>query len=352
MLLTKAYGAQSASSPIAPMEIGRREPGLHDVLFDILYCGVCHTDIHMSQGQFPRALFPMVPGHEVIGRVVEIGTAVVKHRVGDVVGVGCLVDSCRVCGECHAGEEQFCDGRVGTYNALERDGHTPTYGGYSTRMTVDENFVLKISPRLDPAAAAPLLCAGITTYSPLRHWQVGKGSKVGVIGLGGLGHMAVKIAAAMGADVTVLSTSDGKRADARRLGASDFAVTSAPETFSRLAGQFDLILNTVSARVNYDSYVSLLKRDGHLVILGVPDGPLSVNAFGLMMRRRSISASLIGGIRETQEMLDFCAEHGIVSDIEIIAIDRINEAYQRILKSEVRYRFVIDISTLGRPSGV
>lgn len=346
MLTTKAYGAQNATSLIAPLEINRREPGPHDVLFEILFCGVCHTDIHMSRGQFPRSIFPMVPGHEVIGKVTQIGSAVSKHRVGDIVGVGCLVDSCRECGECHHGEEQFCGGRVGTYNALERDGKTPTYGGYSTQMTVDERYVLKISPKLDPAAAAPLLCAGITTYSPLRHWKVGKGSKVGVIGLGGLGHMAVKIAAAMGADVTALSTTDSKKADALRLGACDFAVTKTPETFTRLAGQFDLILNTVSANVNYDAYISLLKRDGSLVILGISDGPLSFNAFGLMLKRRSVSASLIGGIRETQEMLDFCAEHAIVSDIETIRIDQINDAYERILKSDVRYRFVIDMASL------
>ncbi len=346
MLTTKAYGAQSATSTIDPMEISRREPGPHDVLFDILFCGVCHTDIHMSRGQFPRTIFPMVPGHEVIGKVTQVGSAVSKHKIGDIVGIGCLVDSCRECGECHAGEEQFCNGRVGTYNAFERDGKTPTYGGYSTRMTVDESYVLKISPRLDPAAAAPLLCAGITTYSPLRHWKVGKGSKVGVIGLGGLGHMAVKIAAAMGSDVTVLSTSDSKKADALRLGASDFAVTKDAATFKRLAGHFDLILNTVSANVNYDAYISLLKRDGNLVVLGIPDGPLSFNAFGLMLKRRSVSASLIGGIRETQEMLDFCADHGIVSDIETIAINQVNEAYERILKSDVRYRFVIDMASL------
>jgi uncharacterized zinc-type alcohol dehydrogenase-like protein len=346
MLPTKAYGAQSATSSIAPLDINRRDPGPHDVLFDVLFCGVCHTDIHMSRGQFPRSIFPMVPGHEVVGKVTQVGSAVSRHKIGDIVGVGCLVDSCRECGECHAGEEQFCDGRVGTYNALERDKKTPTYGGYSTRMTVDESYILKISPKLDPAAAAPLLCAGITTYSPLRHWKVGKGSKVGVIGLGGLGHMAVKIASAMGADVTVLSTSDSKKTDALRLGASDFVVTKTPETFTRLAGHFDLILNTVSASVNYDAYISLLKRDGNLVILGIPDGPLSFNAFGLMLKRRSVSASLIGGIRETQEMLDFCADHGIVSDIEIIPIDKINEAYERILKSDVRYRFVIDIASL------
>ena len=316
------------------------------VLLDVLYCGICHTDIHMSHGDFPNSIYPMVPGHEIIGKVVKTGAAANKYRINDIVGVGCLVDSCRHCAECDAGEEHFCDGMVATYNAYETDGKTPTYGGYSTRMTVDESYVLKISPKLNPAAAAPLLCAGITTYSPLRHWKVGKGSKVGVIGLGGLGHMAVKLAAAMGADVTVLSTSDNKKTDAARLGAKDFAVTRNEDTFVRLAGHFDLILNTVSASVNSDAYISLLKRDGTLVMLGVPEGPLSVNVFGMMMRRKSVSSSLIGGIRETQEMLDFCAEHGIVSDIEIIAIDKVNEAYERILKSDVRYRFVIDMASL------
>ncbi len=346
MFSTKAYGAQSAASSIAPLDISRREPGPRDVLFDVLYCGVCHTDIHMSRGQFPRKIFPMVPGHEIIGRVTAVGAAVGGHAVGDIVGVGCLVDSCRGCAECRAGEEQFCAGRSATYNSYERDGKTPTYGGYSKRMTVDAAYVLKISPKLDPAGAAPLLCAGITTYSPLRHWKVGKGSRVGVIGLGGLGHMAVKLAHAMGADVTVFSSSEGKAADARRLGAGDFALSKNAATFERLAGSFDLILNTVSAGLDYDAYLNLLRRDGTLVMLGVPDGPLSVRFFSLLSLRRSLSASFIGGIRETQEMLDFCAVHGIVSDIEIISMDRINEAYERILRGDVRYRFVIDMATL------
>ena len=288
----------------------------------------------------------MVPGHEVIGKIIQVGDRVSRHKIGDIIGVGCLVDSCRECTDCHAGEEQFCDARSATYNSYERDGKTPTYGGYSKRMTVDENFVLKISPRLDPAGAAPLLCAGITTYSPLRHWKVGKGSKVGVIGLGGLGHMAVKLASAMDAHVTVFSTSESKKEDALRLGADSFAFSKNADTFTRLAGHFDVILNTVSASVDYNAYLGLLKRDGTLVILGVPDAPLSVNAFGLLLRRRSLSASFIGGIRETQEMLDFCAAHDIVSDVEIISVDKINEAYERILKSDVRYRFVIDMATL------
>jgi uncharacterized zinc-type alcohol dehydrogenase-like protein len=346
MLSTKAYAATALAAPLAPFRIDRREPGPSDVLLDILYCGICHSDIHYVHGQFPGAAFPAVPGHEIVGKVAQVGNAVRTHAVGDIVGVGCLVGSCRGCPECQGGNEQFCNYMVGTYGSKEKDGKTSTYGGYSARITVDEHFVLKISPKLSPAAAAPLLCAGITTYSPLRHWQVGKGSKVGVIGLGGLGHIAVKLAAAMGAEVTVLSTSDGKRADATRLGAAHFAVTSDPATFARLATQFDLILNTVSARVPYDSYLSLLKRDGTLVLLGIPDGPVSFNAFGLLMKRRRISASLIGGIRETQEMLDFCAEHGIGSDIEIIPIAEVNEAYARVLKSDVRYRFVIDMATI------
>jgi uncharacterized zinc-type alcohol dehydrogenase-like protein len=346
MLATKAYGASSANAPIAPLDIERREPGPNDVLIEIQYCGVCHTDIHMARGQFPRSIFPMVPGHEIVGKVVRTGNAVIRHKPGDTVGIGCMVDSCRTCGECRAGEEQFCSGRVGTYNATERDGKTPTYGGYSTRITVDENYVLKISPTLDLAATAPLLCAGITTYSPLRHWQVGKGKKLGVIGLGGLGHMAVKLGAAMGAEVTVLSTSDSKKADAWRLGATDFAVTTSADTFTHLAGHFDVIFNTVSANINYDAYIGLLRRDGRLVNLGVPDGPMTINPFGLLMQRKSVSGSLIGGIRETQEMLDFCAEHGIVSDIELISIGQVNQAYERILRSDVRYRFVIDMATL------
>jgi uncharacterized zinc-type alcohol dehydrogenase-like protein len=346
MLPSKAYAATSATAPLAPFEITRREPGPRDVLFDIHYCGICHTDIHFARGQFPGVRFPLVPGHEIVGKVARIGSAVTRHRVGDIVGVGCMVDSCRGCADCQSGNEHFCDGRVGTYGALEKDGTTPTFGGYSTRITVDEHFVLKIPPKLNPAAAAPLLCAGITTYSPLRHWRVGKGGRVGVIGLGGLGHMAVKLAAAMGAEVTVLSTSSGKRADAARLGAGDFAVTTDAQTFKRLAGRFDLILNTVSAVVKYDAYIDLLKRDGTLVLLGIPDGPVSVSAFGLIMKRKSVAGSLIGGIPETQEMLNFCAAHGVESDIEMIPIHKVNEAYERVLKSDVRYRFVIDLATL------
>ncbi len=345
MLPTKAYAAQTAGAPLGPWQIERRDPKPNDVLVDILYCGICHSDIHFAHGQFPGAQFPAVPGHEIVGKVVQSGSAVTRHKVGDIVGIGCMVDACRHCVECDDGEEQFCAGMVGTYAGVE-DGK-PTYGGYSSRITVAEDFALKISPKLPPAAAAPLLCAGITLYSPLRHWKVGKGSKVAVIGLGGLGHMGVKLAVAMGADVTVFSTSEKKRADAQRLGAHDFAVSTNPETFTRLAGKFDVILNTVSAKVDYNAYISTLKRDGTLVLLGIPDGPVELDAFGLLFRRKNLGASIIGGIKETQEMLDFCAEHNIVSDIEMIRMDQVNEAYERILKSDVRYRFVIDMATLG-----
>jgi uncharacterized zinc-type alcohol dehydrogenase-like protein len=288
----------------------------------------------------------MVPGHEIIGTVRQVGTSVAKHVAGDIVGIGCMVDSCGSCTECRTGEEQFCDGMVATYSAYEKDGKTPTFGGYSTRVTVDENYVLKIPAKLSGAGSAPLLCAGITTYSPLRHWKVGKGTRVGVIGLGGLGHMGVKFAAAMGAEVTIFSTSEKKRADAKRLGANDFVVTDGPEVLARSSGKFDLILSTVSSGIDYDGFIGVLKRDGALVLLGVPDRPINMSAFGLFYKRRSVGASLIGGIRETQEMLDFCGENAIESDIELIPIGQVNAAYERILKSDVRYRFVIDMKTL------
>lgn len=346
MLSTPAYAAPSATEALHPFGIERREPGPHDVLIDILYCGICHSDIHYARGEFPGTQFPVVPGHEIVGRVAQVGAHVSRFKPGDAVGVGCMVDSCGHCGECEAGEEHFCNSIVGTYGGKGPDGK-PNYGGYSTRITVSDKFVLRIPEQLSMAGAAPLLCAGITTYSPLRHWKVGPGSRVGVIGLGGLGHMAVKLAVAMGAQVTVLSTSHNKREDAMRLGAADFAVTKEPETFARLAEQFELIINTVSARVPYDAYLQLLKRDGTLVMLGIPDGPVSFNAFGVLKKRRSIAGSLIGGIRETQEMLDFCAAHGVESDIELIRIQQVNEAYERVLKSDVRYRFVIDMTSLA-----
>lgn len=346
MLPTKGFAAISATSPLQPFSFERRDPGPHDVLIDILYCGICHSDIHQVRGQWANSIFPMVPGHEIVGRVAKVGSAVQRYQVGDTVGVGCMVDSCRVCPSCKAGQQHMChEGMTLTYNGYERDGKTPTYGGYADKIVVDENYVLRVAPTLSLAGAAPLLCAGITTYSPLRHWRVEKGTRVGVIGLGGLGHMAVKLAAAMGAEVTVLSSSDKKKGDAARLGANDYAATSNPETFKRLAGRFDLILNTVSASVDYNAFMGLLKPEGTMVLLGIPDGPVSISPYALL-GRKSMSFSMIGGIRETQEMLDFCAEHEIVSDVEVIPIDAVNEAYERVLRSDVRYRFAIDMKTL------
>lgn len=346
MLPTRSYAVSHAEAPLAPLQIERREPGANDVLVKILFCGVCHSDVSFARGHFPGVHFPLVPGHEIVGEVERMGAAVTRHAMGDIVGIGTLVDSCRRCDECSAGLEQFCDLRTQTYGSLDSDGKTPTYGGYSSRITVDENFALKVPKKLSPAAAAPLLCAGITTYSPLRHFRVGKGSRVAVVGLGGLGHVAVKLASAMGAHVTVLSRSGTKRADALRLGASDFGVTSDTATFQKMANRFDVIINTVSGEIDTDAHISLLRRDGVLVFLGVPRGPLTVNPFGLLLKRKSVSASIVGGIKETQEMLEFCADHSIEPDIEIIGMDQINEAWERVVKSDVRYRFVIDMSTL------
>jgi len=347
MLPTRSYAVSHAGAPLAPLQIARREPGANDVLVKILFCGVCHSDVSFARGHFPGAHFPLVPGHEIVGQVERMGSAVTRHALGSIVGIGTLVHSCRRCDECSVGLEQFCDLKTQTYGSLDSDGKTPTYGGYSSRITVDENFALKIPRKLSPAAAAPLLCAGITTYSPLRHWEVGKGSRVAVVGLGGLGHVAVKLASAMGAHVTVLSRSDTKKADALRLGAGDFGVTSDPATFQKMANRFDLIINTVSGEIDTDAHISLLRRDGVLVYLGVPQGALTVNPFGLLLKRKSVSGSLVGGIKETQEMLEFCADHGVEPDIEIIRMDRINEAWERVVQSDVRYRFVIDMSTLG-----
>jgi uncharacterized zinc-type alcohol dehydrogenase-like protein len=347
LLPTKAYAAANAKSPIAPFQISRREVGDEDVLIDVAYCGVCHSDIHQARDEWGGAIFPMVPGHEIVGRVAQVGKRVERFKVGDLAGVGCMVDSCRTCESCQRHLEQFCEkGAAFTYNGTEMDRKTPTYGGYSTRVTVAERFTLKIPPKLDLAGAAPLLCAGITTYSPLRHWNVKKGDRVAVVGLGGLGHMAVKLAAAMGAEVTVLSTSGKKEADARRLGAHAFAVT-AGDGLSKLANRFDLIIDTASAQHDYDAYLKTLRVDGTMVLVGVPPQATPVHAFSLIGGRRSLSGSLIGGIQETQEMLDFCGQHGVVSDIEIIPIQKINEAYERMLKGDVRYRFVIDIKSLG-----
>lgn len=347
MLQTRGYAAMTAGSPLEPFTFFRREVGPHDILIQIRYCGICHSDLHQARDEWGGSLFPMVPGHEIVGTVTKTGAAVKAFNAGDLVGVGCFVDSCRECAQCQSGLEQYCEGHlVLTYNGTEKDGKTPTYGGYSTQIVVDENYILRIPADLAPERAAPLLCAGITTYSPLRHWGVGKGHKLAVVGLGGLGHMAVKFGAALGAGVTVLSRSEKKRSDAERLGAEDFALTSRTETFSKLARRFDFITDTVSAPHDYNAYLELLKTDGTMILVGAPEQPCPLNAFPLILRRRSLVGSLIGGIRETQEMLDFCAKHGIAADIELIPIQQVNEAYERMLKGDVRYRFVIDLSSL------
>jgi uncharacterized zinc-type alcohol dehydrogenase-like protein len=347
MIEIPAYAAARPDAPLAPTTITRREPRADDVLLDILFCGVCHSDVHQARDEWGGARFPMVPGHEIIGRVVSAGSAVRKFAVGDLAGVGCMVDSCRGCDECRRGHEQFCEkGAAWTYNSTEMDRATPTYGGYSTRIVVSEAFALKIPAGLDPAAAAPLLCAGVTTWSPLKQWSVKAGDRVAVVGLGGLGHLAVKLAASLGAEVTMLSTSRAKEADARRLGAHAFAATRDEATFTRLARSFDLIVDTISAEHDYDAYLRLLRPYGAMVLLGIPPERLPLGAGALIHANRRLAGSLIGGIAETQEMLDYCGARGIVSDIELIPIQRINEAYQRILKSDVRYRFVIDLASL------
>ena len=347
MQKTAAYAALAAGKALVPFQIERREPGPSDVEIDVLFCGVCHSDIHQARDEWTGALFPMVPGHEIVGRVRRVGASVKRFRAGDMVGVGCMVDSCRVCEPCKHDTEQFCDATAAyTYNGTEMDRTTPTFGGYSKRVVVTERFVLKIPAGLDPAAAAPLLCAGITTYSPLRQWGCKPGDRVGVVGLGGLGHMAVKLAAAMGAQVTVFSTSRAKEADARRLGAHDFAETRDPAVFATLAKKFDLLIDTVSARHDYDLHLGLLRPHGVMVVVGVPPEPTPVSAFSLIGGNRRLAGSLIGGIQETQEMLDFCGAKKIASDIEIIPIQKINEAYERMLKGDVRYRFVIDLASL------
>ncbi|APR76156.1 Alcohol dehydrogenase [Minicystis rosea] len=345
---TRAYGTSAANQPLAPMWIERREVGPRDVLLDVLFCGICHSDIHQARGEWGNSIFPMVPGHEIIGRVARVGAEVTRVAVGDLAGVGCVVDACRTCATCQHGDEQFCEkGAALTYNSTEMDRVTPTYGGYSTQVVVSEHFVLGLPKGLDPAGAAPLLCAGITTYSPLRQWSCKKGDRVAVMGLGGLGHMAVKLAAAMGAEVTMLSTSRAKEADARRLGATSFALTSDSSTFTKLAGSFDLIIDTVSAQHDVEACLGLLRPYGALVLVGAPPKPLSVGAFSLIMGNKRLAGSGTGGIKETQEMLDFCAQHGIVSDVEVIPVDRINEAYERIQRADVRYRFVLDIGSLA-----
>jgi uncharacterized zinc-type alcohol dehydrogenase-like protein len=347
MAKTKAWAALSPTTPLVPFEVDRREPGPGDVVIDIAWCGVCHSDIHQARDEWGGSLFPMVPGHEIVGTVSRVGSAVTRFKVGDRAGVGCMVDSCRTCDSCRRDLEQFCwKGAAFTYNGTEMDRKTPTFGGYSKQVVVTEKFVLGISPKLDLAGAAPLLCAGITTWSPLRHWKAGPGQRVGVVGLGGLGHMAVKLAASLGCEVTMLSTSRGKEADARRLGAHEFALTSEKPTFRRLARRFDLVLDTISAPHDYNAYLGLLKVDGTMVLLGVPPQPAPVAAFALIGGRRSLAGSSIGGIAETQEMLDHCAQHGITADVEVIPVAQVNEAYDRMLRNDVRYRFVLDLATL------
>lgn len=347
MTKIKSYAAEHAAAPLKPFTIERREPREHDVAIDIKYCGICHSDIHQARNEWGKSIFPMVPGHEIAGIVTKVGKDVTNFKVGDHVGVGCMVDSCRDCTYCKQGLEQYCSkGFCATYNSLEPDSQTPTYGGYSQSIVVDANYVLKIPNNLPLDKAAPLMCAGITLYSPLMHWKTGRGKKVAIIGLGGLGHMGVKIAHALEADVTVLSHSDKKRDDAKRLGADHYYDTSNQDTFAKLESTFDLIINTVSAEIDLNKYLSLLKTDATMVLIGVSPEPNSLLSPSLIFGRKNLSGSLIGGIKETQEMLDFCGKHNITCDIEVIPIDKINDAYDRVIKSDVRYRFVIDMATL------
>ena len=347
MIPVKGYAAQTPTTDLAPWDFQRREVGPHDVQFDILFCGVCHSDLHQIRDEWFKGIFPMVPGHEIVGKVVKVGDHVKKFKVGDLAGTGCLVDSCRTCENCKNDLEQYClNGNSQTYNGLEQDKKTPTYGGYSKTIVVHEDFVLHVSEKLNLAAVAPLLCAGITTYSPLRHWKVGKGHKLAVLGLGGLGHMAVKFGVAFGAEVTVLSTSPSKEKDAKKLGAHHFVVTTDPAQVKAAKGTFNFILDTVSAEHDFNLYLSLLKTDGIHICVGAPPKPAEISAFSLLGGRKSVAGSGIGGLAETQEMLDYCAKHNIVSDIEIIDIKDITASYARMLKGDVRYRFVIDIATL------
>jgi len=344
----QGYAAFDPTSPLGPYSFNRRAPGARDVQIDILFCGVCHSDLHTVKSEWQGTTYPCIPGHEILGRVVRVGKEVTKFKQGDLAAVGCMVDSCRTCPDCREGLEQYCqNGQTFTYNSKDPILGGVTYGGYSSGITVDQDFVLRVSSKLDPAGAAPLLCAGITTWSPLKHWNAGPGKKVGVVGLGGLGHMAVKLAHALGAEVVLFTGSPGKSEDGKRLGASEVVVTRVPEEVAKHAGSLDLILNTVSATHDINLYLNLLKRDGTMVMLGVPEHPHpSPNVGSLIFKRRSLAGSLIGGIKETQEMLDFCAEHNIVSDVEIIPMQQINEAYERMLKSDVKYRFVIDMASI------
>jgi uncharacterized zinc-type alcohol dehydrogenase-like protein len=347
MTRVKAFAAQDAESTLGPWSLERRAPGPNDIQIEILYCGVCHSDLHQIRNEWGNSIFPMVPGHEIVGRISKIGSGVKKFKVGDLAGVGCLVDSCRKCENCKEGLEQYClNGSSPTYNGLEQDKKTPTYGGYSKMIIADQDFVLQISDKLTLQNVAPLLCAGITTYSPLRHWNVGKGHKLAVLGLGGLGHMAVKFGVSFGAEVTMLSSSPSKKEDARKLGAHKFVLTSDPEQLKSVQGSFDFIIDTVSAPHDYNQYLGLLRTNGVLICVGAPPAPAQIYAFNLIGGRKSIAGSLIGGLPETQEMLNYCADHQIVSDIELIDIQEIHRAYDRMLKGDVKYRFVIDMATL------
>jgi uncharacterized zinc-type alcohol dehydrogenase-like protein len=347
MSSTKSYAAQSATSPLAPWTIDRRDPKPHDVQIEILYCGVCHSDLHTARNDWGMTVYPVVPGHEIVGRVIAVGDHVKKFKAGDIAGIGCLVDSCRECDNCKDGLEQYCsNGSVFTYGGNEKDGSGVTHGGYSKQILCHEDFVLHVSDKLPLEGVAPLLCAGITTYSPLRHWKVGKGQKVGILGLGGLGHMGVKLAVSMGAEVTMLSHTASKAADAKRLGAHKFVLTSDAEQAASVANYFDFILDTVSAEHDYNFYLGMLRTNGTMVCVGVPPPAPPLAVFNLIFQRRSLAGSLIGGLPETQEMLDYCAEHNIVSDVEVIAMKDINTAYERMLKGDVRYRFIIDMATL------
>ncbi|GGK06436.1 NAD(P)-dependent alcohol dehydrogenase [Pseudomonas matsuisoli] len=348
-MTVKAYGAHAGDKPLESIDIIRRPVGAHDIQIDIAFCGICHSDLHQVRGEWAGTQFPCVPGHEIVGRVVAVGAHVTEHRAGDLVGVGCIVDSCKHCGDCDDGLENYCDGMIGTYNFPTPDAPGWTMGGYSQQIVVHERYVLRVRhPEDQLAAVAPLLCAGITTYSPLRHWQAGPGKKVGIVGIGGLGHMGVKLAHAMGAHVVAFTTSESKRADAKALGADEVVVSRNAEEMEEHASSFDLIINTVAAPHNLDAYLALLKRDGALTLVGAPATPHpSPEVFSLIFKRRTLAGSMIGGISETQEMLDFCAEHGIVADIELIRADEINASYERMLEGDVKYRFVIDNATLA-----
>jgi uncharacterized zinc-type alcohol dehydrogenase-like protein len=343
----KAFGTEAAEAPLNEMGINRRKPTPHDVEIDIQFCGVCHSDLHTARAEWGGTMYPCVPGHEIVGKIVRVGEHVSKFKVGDTVGVGCIVDSCRECQYCQEGLEQYCEpGMTGTYNAPDKHLNTHTFGGYSESIVVDENYVLRIPESMDLAAAAPLLCAGITTYSPLRHWNVSPGQTVGIVGIGGLGHMGIKIAKAMGAHVIAFTTSESKFAEAQRLGADEVVLSKDPDQMAKYRGKLHFILDAVSAEHDINAYLSLLRVDGSMALVGAPEHPLPVAAFSLITGRKSFAGSMIGGIAETQEMLDFCGEHNLTADIEMIDIQEINEAYERLLKGDVKYRFVIDMATL------